>query len=82
MGIYRKPNGKYYCTFQYKGKRRHLLCAGCEDEKTAKIFMANALTHFVQVINGVIKDDIHIVRFNDLTKIFLQYSYIVSPSFL
>lgn len=36
--------------------------------------MANALTHFVQVINGVIKDDINIVWFKDLTKIFLQYS--------
>ena len=74
MGIYKKSNGKYYCTFQYKGKRKHLLCAGCEDETSAKIFMANALTHFVQVINGVVKDDINIVRFKDLTKIFLQYS--------
>ena len=74
MGIYKKSNGKYYCRIQYKGQRRNLLCAGCNNEDEAKVFMANALTHFVQVINGVIKDDINIIRFKDLTKIFLQYS--------
>ena len=74
MGIYRKSNGKYYCRIQYKGHRRNLLCTGCNNETDAKVFMANALNHFVQVINGVIKDDIHIIKFKDLTQIFLQYS--------
>lgn len=74
MGIYKKSNGKYYCRIQYKGHRRNLLCVGCENETDAKVFMANALNHFVQVINGVIKDDINTIRFKDLTKIFLQYS--------
>lgn len=74
MGIYKKSNGKYYCRIQYKGKRRNLLCVGCQTEAEAKVFMANALNHFVQVINGVIKDDINIVKFKDLTRVFLQYS--------
>ena len=73
MGIYKK-NGKYYCEICYKYKRRHLLCVGCDTEQQAKVFMANALTHFVQVINGVVKDDINVIRFKDLTKVFLQYS--------
>ena len=74
MGIYKKSNGKYYCRICYKGHRRCLLCAGCDNEQQAKVFMANALTHLVQVVNGVIKDDIHTVHFKDLTKAFLQYS--------
>ena len=73
MGIYKK-NGKYYCEICYKYKRRHLLCAGCETEQQAKVFMANAFTHFVQVVNGVVKDDIYITKFKDLTKVFLEYS--------
>lgn len=74
MGIYKKSNGKYYCRICYKGHRRCLLCAGCDNEQQAKVFMANALTHLVQIVNGVIKDDIHTVHFKDLTKAFLQYS--------
>ena len=74
MGIYKKHNGKYYCRIQYKGVRRNLLCAGCKREEDAKIFMANALNHLVQVVNGVAKDERKEVTFKQLTKIFLNYS--------
>lgn len=74
MGIYRKHNGKFYCRIQYKGVRRNLLCAGCKSEDDAKIFMANALNHLVQVVNGVAKDERKEVTFKQLTKLFLNYS--------
>ena len=74
MGVYKKLNGKYYCRIQYKGQKRHLLCAGCNTEDEAKIFMANALTHLVKIVNGIAKDDRNIIRFKNLTKIFLTYS--------
>ena len=74
MGVYKKPNGKYYCRIQYKGKRRNLLCAGCRSEDEAKVFSANALTHLVQVVNGVAKDERKQKTFKDLTKVFLTYS--------
>lgn len=74
MGIYKKRNGKFYCRIQYKGQRQNLLCAGCKTEDEAKIFAANALTHLVQVVNGVAVDDRKIIRFRDLTKVFLIYS--------
>jgi len=74
MGIYKKPNGKFYCRIQYKRVRQNLLCAGCSKEDEAKIFMANALNHLVQVVNGVAKDERKQIRFKDLTKVFLTYS--------
>lgn len=75
MGIYKKPNGKYYCRIRYKGVRQNLLCVGCDDDyRKAKIFMSNALTHLVQVVNGVAKDDRKVIKFKDLTKVFLTYS--------
>lgn len=74
MGVYRKHNGKYYCRIQYKGVRRNLLCAGCSKEDEAKVFMANALNHLVQVVNGVAKDETKEVTFKQLTKLFLNYS--------
>ena len=74
MGVYKKRNGKFYCRIQYKGVRRNLLCAGCSKEDDAKIFMSNALTHLVQVVNGVAKDERKEVTFKQLTKLFLNYS--------
>jgi integrase len=36
--------------------------------------MANALTHLVQIVNGVAKDDRNIIKFKNLTRMFLTYS--------
>ena len=74
MGVYKKHNGKFYCRIQYKGVRQNLLCAGCSKEDEAKIFMANALNHLVQVVNGVAKDKKKEITFKQLTKLFLNYS--------
>lgn len=74
MAVKQHSNGKWYCRFQLKGERKHLLCKGAKNRKEAEQ-IENAFKYKLQQQqNGIIPRNDNGVTLNKVFDNFLAYS--------
>ena len=74
MGVYQGKNGKWYCSFQINGERKHLLCHGAKNRKEAEHIANGYKYKLQQQQNGIIPRDDKGVTLNKVLDNFLEYS--------
>ena len=57
MGVYQGKNGKWYCSFQINGERKHLLCHGAKNKKEAEDIEDGYRYKLKQQQNGMMPRD-------------------------
>ena len=74
MSVYQGKNGKWYCSFQINGERKHLLCHGAKNKKEAEDIEDGYRYKLKQQQNGMMPRDDKGVTLNKVLDNFLKYS--------
>ena len=81
MSVYQGKNGKWYCSFQINGERKHLLCHGATTRKEAEQFETSKKFNLIQQQSGAIPLETPNITLSQLLHMEVKYARLNKKSY-